>query len=89
MNDVKWIVPVAIFLFASSAYAGQTLAEHIRDDPACRQFNDGCSICRIEDDAGQCSAPSIACIVTDWVCVDPGSANAGKPVTEGQEMGSP
>ena len=50
-----------------------TLLELIRAHPECRQFNDGCSICRIENGAPVCSAPAIACIRTAWTCVSAGA----------------
>jgi hypothetical protein len=53
----------------SQAPAGQNLSERIQADPTCIQFNDGCSICRIENGTAICSSPQIACLITGWVCV--------------------
>lgn len=78
MVDGKWLVALPLLLFASTAHCGQSLAEHIRDDPACRQYNDGCSICLIKDGKAECSTPTIACTITGWVCVDQGGADAAK-----------
>lgn len=61
-------------LAAGPAGAAETLLELIRAHPECRQFNDGCSICRIENGAASCSAPGIACIRTGWICADPAAA---------------
>jgi hypothetical protein len=66
-----WIGP----LLAESRAAGDdtTLIELIRSHPECRQFNDGCSICKVENGAPVCSAPAIACIRTGWTCVSTGA----------------
>lgn len=77
MADRKVLLSLALLIFASPANAGQSLTGHIRDDPSCRQFNDGCSICLVEDGKALCSTPTIACTVTGWVCVD--GAGAAKP----------
>jgi hypothetical protein len=50
-----------------------TLGELIRTHPECRQFNDGCSICRVENGKAICSVPGIACIRTAWTCVSTGA----------------
>lgn len=67
-----WVGP----LLAAGRAAGEdtTLLELIRTHPECRQFNDGCSICRIENGSPVCSAPAIACIRTAWTCVSTGTA---------------
>lgn len=57
-------------LFAAQAYAGGTLAEKIRENPACQQFNDGCSICKISQGVASCSSPAIACVETGWNCAN-------------------
>jgi hypothetical protein len=66
-----WLGPLVA---ADAANAEETLAELIRSHPECRQFNDGCSICKIENGTTSCSAPSIACIRTGWTCADTGAA---------------
>ena len=67
-----WLGP----LLAEGLAAGEdaTLIELIRAHPECRQFNDGCSICRIENGSPVCSAPAIACIRTAWTCVNTSAA---------------
>ncbi|WP_131803406.1 hypothetical protein [Mesorhizobium sp. LCM 4577] len=57
-------------LFAGQASATGTLAEKIRENPTCQQFNDGCSICKISQGVASCSSPAIACIKTEWLCAD-------------------
>lgn len=52
------------------AIAGQALGEAIRQNPECRQFNDGCSICQMVDGQAICSTPGIACITTEWYCLE-------------------
>ncbi|RWF76109.1 MAG: hypothetical protein EOS26_13560 [Mesorhizobium sp.] len=64
------MVLAAILMERPPASAGQSLTQHIRDEPTCRQFNDGCSICMVEDGHPQCSTPAIACVKTEWHCVD-------------------
>lgn len=59
------------------AIAGQGLGEAIRQNPECRQFNDGCSICQMVDGQAICSTPGIACITTEWYCLE------GEQGTEG------
>ena len=54
MVDGRWLVALPLLLFASAAHC-ESLAEHIRDDPACRQYNDGCSICLIKDGKAECA----------------------------------
>ena len=56
-------------LSAPQSLAEQNLSERIQADPTCIQYNDGCSICRIEDGNAICSTPQIACLITGWVCV--------------------
>jgi hypothetical protein len=66
-----WLGP----LLTDGRAAGEdlTLLELIRTHPECRQFNDGCSICKIENGTPVCSAPGIACIRTAWICVSTGT----------------
>ena len=70
MAQLRTLIFVITFMGVAPAFAGQSLADSIRQDPACRQYNDGCSICLIVDGHAQCSTPTIACTVTGWVCVD-------------------
>ena len=56
-------------LAASQSLAGQKLSQRIQADPTCIQYNDGCSICRIEGGNPICSTPQTACVKTEWVCV--------------------
>ena len=85
-----WIGP----LLTEGRAAGEdtTLLELIRTHPECRQFNDGCSICRIENGASVCSAPAIACIRTAWTCVSTATdtqAEAGaQPMAKAAGVGS-
>jgi hypothetical protein len=65
-------------LSLSQAFAGQTLSERIPADPTCTQFNDGCSVCRIEDGTATCSTPQTACLITGWACVQR-TTPEGKP----------
>ena len=66
-------------LLAEGRAAGEdaTLIELIRAHPECRQFNDGCSICKIENGSPVCSAPAVACIRTAWTCVSTGTEAKG------------
>ena len=73
--SAKHLIAAAILLFGLPANAAENLAEYIRDDPSCRQYNDGCSICLIENGEAKCSTPKIACTITGWVCVDQGGAD--------------
>lgn len=63
----------AISLAAYASMMSPTLSKSLNDlllaNPDCRQFNDGCSICRIEDGKPMCSTPGIACIQKQWICV--------------------
>ena len=65
---VAWLSQLA------AANAEETLLGMIRAHPECRQFDDGCSICRVENGSASCSTPGIACIQKGWACADPGSA---------------
>jgi hypothetical protein len=41
-------------------------------NPACREWSDGCAICRRDAaDAGHCSTPGIACQPSAVACTDP------------------
>lgn len=40
------VVLTVSMLFTAPVYADHTLAEKIRENPTCQQFNDGCSICK-------------------------------------------
>ena len=78
----------ALFAFAwlaapGAASAEETLLGMIRAHPECRQFNDGCSICRVENGTAACSAPVIACIRTGWTCA---GAAAAMPPQEGAPL---
>ncbi|WP_127309216.1 hypothetical protein [Mesorhizobium sp. M4B.F.Ca.ET.049.02.1.2] len=72
-------------LFVPQAYAGGPLAEKIRENPTCPQFNDGCSICEISQGVASCSSPAIACTETEWHCaLDPsktGQSSEGGQLT--------
>ena len=64
---------------AQGKIAPGSLQNLIQADPACRQFNDGCSICIVVDGRAECSTPAIACIATGWTCAakaaDPAQAD--------------
>lgn len=62
------VAVTVLIVFAAPSYAGGTLAEKIRENPTCQQFNDGCSICKISEGVASCSSPAIACIKTEWRC---------------------
>jgi hypothetical protein len=68
---------------AGTAGAEETLLDLMRAHPECRQFSDGCSICRVENGTASCSAPAIACIRTGWACPD---AGADTPSQEGASL---
>jgi hypothetical protein len=68
---VVWLGPL---LAEGRAANEDSLRELIQAHPECRQFNDGCSICKVENGAAVCSAPGIACIRTAWTCVDGATA---------------
>lgn len=72
---VSLVILAVSMLFAPQAYASGTLAEKIRENAACQQFNDGCSICKISQGVALCSSPAIACIETEWYC----ASDASKP----------
>ncbi|NGO63594.1 hypothetical protein G6N76_07895 [Rhizobium daejeonense] len=70
----------ASFLALASAFAvGPAAAEDavqiqrnmeafLKAEPACAEFTDECSICKVTDGQPVCSTPSIACIRKDYVC---------------------
>ncbi|TGS16870.1 hypothetical protein EN852_006590 [Mesorhizobium sp. M2E.F.Ca.ET.209.01.1.1] len=72
--DMKLTV-AALLLGLSPAIAGESLAKRIGDDPSCRQFNDGCTICVVEDGHALCSTAGIACVRTRRSCVEHTSAS--------------
>ncbi len=71
---------VAGFLALASTFAiGPAAAEDavqiqrnmeafLKAEPACAEFTDQCSICKVTDGQPVCSTPSIACIRKDYVC---------------------
>jgi hypothetical protein len=70
---------------AGMAAAEDSLLDLMRAHSECHQFNDGCSICRVENGAAVCSTPGIACIRTAWACADAGaepSQQGGAPLAE-------
>nr|WP_186363477.1 hypothetical protein [Rhizobium sp. ACO-34A] len=40
----------------------------LKAEPACAEFTDQCSICKVDNGQAICSTPSIACIRKDYVC---------------------
>ncbi|APO75575.1 hypothetical protein AM571_CH02770 [Rhizobium etli 8C-3] len=46
----------------------QSMADFIRNNPGCLEFNDQCSICAMVDGRAECSTPRIACVKKPYVC---------------------
>ncbi|RWM10447.1 hypothetical protein [Mesorhizobium sp.] len=67
-TQASLVAMIVSMVFAGPAYAGGTLAEKMRENPTCQQFNDGCSICKISQGVASCSSPGIACIEAEWHC---------------------
>jgi hypothetical protein len=61
---------IAIFLTlsASPVATSASLKDLIRANPECAQFNDGCSICKVDSGETTCSMPGFACINKGWKC---------------------
>ncbi|ATN33336.1 hypothetical protein ACO34A_05900 [Rhizobium sp. ACO-34A] len=51
-----------------AAQAQRNMEAFLRAEPACAEFTDQCSICKVENGKAICSTPSIACIRKDYVC---------------------
>lgn len=46
----------------------QSMADFMKGNPDCVEFNDQCSICTVVDAKANCSTPKIACIKKPYVC---------------------
>jgi hypothetical protein len=46
----------------------QSMADFMKSNPDCREFNDQCSICAVTEGKAECSTPEIACIKKPYVC---------------------
>lgn len=47
MMSTRIVAAVVLTVVTSTAQAAGTLVEKIQENPACQQFNDGCSICEV------------------------------------------
>lgn len=78
--STRIVAAVVLTIVTSTAQAAGTLVEKIQENPACQQFNDGCSICEVSQGVASCSSPAIACIQTEWHCVlGPSKADQSDP----------
>lgn len=64
---------VLAFAVNSSAADGQvpseqSMADFIKRNPDCVEFNDQCSFCAVTDGKAECSTPEIACVKKPYVC---------------------
>ena len=77
------LAPVVILPLMPSgqqAWAASTLESFARVDEACREWSDGCAVCRRQDDgAVGCSLPGIACQPAPVTCRSKPSAAPPPP----------
>ncbi|PZU87415.1 MAG: hypothetical protein DI528_07250 [Shinella sp.] len=51
-----------------AAQVQRDMKAFLKEEPACAEFTDQCSICKVENGKAICSTPSIACIRKDYAC---------------------
>ncbi|TCU17133.1 hypothetical protein EV132_104156 [Rhizobium sullae] len=52
----------------AQASVQQSMADFMKSNPDCKEFNDQCSICAVTDGKAECSTPEIACVKKPYVC---------------------
>ncbi|MCM2402917.1 hypothetical protein NBH20_17250 [Rhizobium sp. S153] len=51
-----------------AAQVQRNMEAFLKAEPACAEFTDQCSICKVDNGQAVCSTPSIACVRKDYVC---------------------
>jgi hypothetical protein len=85
---MKAFLSLTLLVFAATslpARSEETLRQLIEANPLCRQFNDGCSICRIDGGQTTCSSPALVCKVSKWKCAESNAATGQTDQSDQQQ----